>query len=856
MNGSKMQTSGTLGTFAGVFTPSILTILGIILFLRLGYVVGNAGLGWALVIIALANVISVLTSISLAAIATNMKVKGGGDYYLISRTLGLEFGGAIGIVLFFAQAVSIAFYSIGFGEVMATLLPPDMPGLAQLIAAAAVLLLFIFAWLGADWAARFQFVVMAILAAALASFFIGGILHWDVATLAANFTAPADSRPFWMVFAIFFPAVTGFTQGVSMSGDLKEPGRSLPNGTFAAVGVSLVVYFSAAMILAASLPGTILETDYNAMSRVAAIDWLVFAGVIAATLSSAMASFMGAPRILQALSADRIFPFLLPFASGVGSTNNPRRGVLLAGAIALFTIALGNLNLIAPIVSMFFLISYGLLNYATYFEARAASPFFRPTFRFYDRRLSLIGGLACLGVMLAIDITAGVIALSLLLAVFQYLKRMAGPVRWADSRCSYRLQQIRQHLLEVAETPEHPRDWRPHLLVFSDAAERRRPLLRLADWLQGASGFVTCIRILQGEGAKIRREKGAALEEIARDIRELEVDAFPLVVSGPNIRLALLSLVQSYGLGPLKGNTLMTNWIAHENGALSEYRAQRFGIYLRTAFRQGYNILLFSAETPAWEKCRAAPAAKRRIDVWWRGDATSRLMVLLAHMICCHKDWEGATIRVLDVSADVLTSGRTVADLAQTLAEIRITATPEVVAAANAEAVVAYSEDAALVFLPFRLMQGCPRDFFGNELAGLLDRLPLAAAVLAAKDIDLTAEPESGLAGELAGVLDDLADARKKAKKAEKSAEKSSQAVDEAMENWYTAVANGEADATVARLNKEVREAKNRAVHDARRAAKLSLRLEEVTRSARELGAEEADDIPGHHPSGDETVPS
>ncbi|MFW5989202.1 MAG: amino acid permease, partial [Desulfosudaceae bacterium] len=160
-----------LGTFAGVFTPSILTILGIILFLRLGYVVGNAGLLGALVIIGLANLISVLTSVSLAAIATNLKVKGGGDYYLISRTLGLEFGGAIGIVLFLAQSVSIAFYSIGFGEVLAHLIPFSMKGLPQIIAAGAVLLLFVFAWLGADWAAKFQSLIMIILFAAILSFF-------------------------------------------------------------------------------------------------------------------------------------------------------------------------------------------------------------------------------------------------------------------------------------------------------------------------------------------------------------------------------------------------------------------------------------------------------------------------------------------------------------------------------------------------------------------------------------------------------------------------------------------------------------------------------------------------------------
>jgi amino acid transporter len=416
---------GTLGTFAGVFTPSVLTILGIILFLRLGYVVGNAGLGQALLILLLANGISVLTSVSLSAIATNLKVKGGGDYYLISRTLGLEFGGAIGIVVFLAQSVSIAFYCLGFGEVVAYLFQTEFSILPQIIAALAVSFLFILAWLGADWATKFQYVVMVVLAAAILSFFIGGFIRWDSAQLVQNWSASQTSMGFWALFAIFFPAVTGFTQGVSMSGDLKDPGKSLPRGTFAAVGLSIIVYFIASVLFAAALPADVMISDYGAMKKVAYIAFLVTAGVIAATLSSAMASFLGAPRILQSLAADRIFPFLTPFAKGSGPTLNPRRGVLLSAGIAYATVAYGHLNLIAPVVSMFFLVSYGLLNYATYYEARAASPSFRPRFRYFNKWLSLAGALACLGTMMAIDFRAGIVAIAVLFAIFQYLKRTA-----------------------------------------------------------------------------------------------------------------------------------------------------------------------------------------------------------------------------------------------------------------------------------------------------------------------------------------------------------------------------------------------------------------------------------------------
>jgi hypothetical protein len=223
------RTGGRLGTFAGVFTPSVLTILGIILFLRLGFVVGSAGLGRALLIIGLANLISVLTSFSLATIATNLRVKGGGDYYLISRTLGVEFGGALGVVLFLAQSISIAFYTTGFGEAIGAVVGSGPGWLPQTVAAGAVVGLFVLAWVGADAATRFQYVVMTVLAGAIVAFFAGGLPSFDGQLLRANWT-PGGGHSFWLVFAIFFPAVTGFTQGVSMSGDLRDPARSLPLG--------------------------------------------------------------------------------------------------------------------------------------------------------------------------------------------------------------------------------------------------------------------------------------------------------------------------------------------------------------------------------------------------------------------------------------------------------------------------------------------------------------------------------------------------------------------------------------------------------------------------------------------------
>ncbi len=835
---------GTLGTFSGVFTPSVLTILGIILFLRLGYVVGNAGLGRALVILVLANSISVLTSISLSAIATNIKVKGGGDYYLISRTLGPEFGGALGIVLFLAQSVSIGFYCIGFGEVLAQMLPLSNFGLygPQLVAGGAVIFLFIFAWLGADWATRFQYVVMGILTAALISFFWGGIMNWDATNLAQNWRGPLDGPGFWILFAIFFPAVTGFTQGISMSGDLKDAGKSLPLGTFLAVGISIVVYFLSAVIFSASLPQSVLRGDYTAMKVVATFGFLVTAGVIAATLSSAMASFLGAPRILQSLASDRIFPFLLPFAKGEGATNNPRRGVLLAGAIAIVTIGIGNLNVIAPIVSMFFLISYGLLNYATYYETRAASPFFRPRFKWYDGRLSLLGGVSCLGVMLAIDISAGLISVAVLFSIYQYLRRTAGPARWADGSRSYHLQRVRDHLLAAAAAPEHPRDWRPQLLLFSDRPERRAPLLTLAAWITGNTGLITVVQIIEEHGAKaikLQKETENALE---KETAAYELGVFPLVVTASNFEIGIDMLVQAAGIGPLKTNTILFGWLFNETSRKPHIRKTLYDRRLKRIFKQGRNIIVLDAKEDRWEEMLLVPETERRIDVWWWDDATGRLMLLLAHLITHSKDWDDARIRVLSAEKKTDVVGP-VENLKTFLDDVRIDAEPVELETVDASTVEQQSGDASLVLIPLQIKGDRSLGPFGEPVENIIDRLPSVALVLAAEDIVLDAEPEEGKAAEIASALDHLAEAEKKAQKMEKEAETASLALDEKLARLSDMEKLEASPSEIQAVRDAVFEAEDAAELATRKTAKAETKARQAAQDAADTGAKLSDEL-------------
>jgi len=821
-----------LGTFGGVFTPSVLTILGIILFLRLGYVVGNAGLFKALIIIGIANLISVLTSISLAAIATNLRVKGGGDYYLISRTLGVEFGGAIGLVLFLAQSVSIAFYCIGFGEaVCAMLANPSLPPRA--IAAIAVAALFILAWIGADLATKFQYVVMVLLVAALGSFYVGSLAAWNPDTFAQSWTTDAGGPGFWVLFAIFFPAVTGFTQGVSMSGDLKDPGRSLPLGTFLAVGVSIVVYFTVALLFAGALPLQVLASDYGATRLASIFGPLIDAGVIAATLSSAMASFLGAPRILQSLAGDKIFPVLNPFAQGSGPANNPRRGVLLAAAIAFGTIAIGNLNLIAPVVSMFFLISYGLLNYATWFEARAASPSFRPRFRWFDQRLSLAGGLACLGAMLAIDLKTGLIAVSLLFAIYQYLKRTAGPARWADGRRSYIIHRALEHLKAAAHEPEHDRDWRPHILAFSDNPGRRAKLLQFAAWVEGGSGSTTAVQIVAGRGGRRLKQYQETESALRKELRKANSNAFPLVVLTPDLQSGIATLVQSFGFGPLKANTMLLNWINRTPENIKDPRAVRFTRNLQAIFRLGKNIIILDSKKDPLE----IPPQNRRIDIWWWDDATGRLMLLLNHLMTRSPDWDRSNIRVLAAGYDQA-SGKNIADLNATLEEARIDAATEVVINAGPESVVAYSNDASVVFMPFRFRRQTVAGPFGNPCGELLGQLPTTALVLAAEDIDLDAQPEEGPPGEMAVAQDNLEKARKNVETAEKNANKARKRMETARKEIEALQAREKNPAEMQKAEKELHEAKMQVEKTERKAVKAAVKAENAEKDAQAHGVE------------------
>ena len=728
---------GTLGTFGGVLTPSILTILGLVLFLRVAYVVGSVGLVKAMVILALATSVSVLTSISLSVVATNMRVRGGGEYFLISRTLGIEFGGAVGVVLYLAISVSIAFYAIGFAEALVTAFGDDRARIVQLVAAALVVLLAAVAFVGADLATRLQYVVMALLVLAIGSFLVGAIGSFSTSQLGDNLTSPNSDVGFWEAFAIFFPAVTGFSQGLAMSGDLKTPSRSITRGTFAAVGISTVVYVVVIVLLAGNASAAVLAGETTTiMGDLSAIQWTMIVGVLAATLSSALASALGGPRVLQRLGEDRVLPRLEIFAVGAGVLNNPRRALGLSVIIALITVAAGDINAISPVISMFFLATYGVINYATYFEIRAGGTSFRPTFRWFDHRASLLGTAACAGAIIAINPIAGALAGLILVALYSYLSRRDVGDRWVDSSGSHHYTQARNHLHSLALEPTGSRDWRPVVLTFVPRDPlTRRHLVTVATWLEGNSGFVTAVRLVDGAGPIARHSAHEIEFDLAEEVHEIHPGTYAKVLAVEDPATAVQVLVQSHGIGSVRAN-LSVFGVRDLRGSDDE-RAQ-YGEMLQNCVRSGTNVAVVNTRSDAWDRFEQTPRKSRTIAVWWSDDKAGQLLTLLGWLCQRHDDWDDATMIVYIPDSEHPNEVERVSNLVKSS---RIDAEVVAVDATPASFITAMS-GASFALAPLRVRRGVAVGPFDTSLGMIVESLPLSALILATEELDIGAQPD------------------------------------------------------------------------------------------------------------------
>ncbi|NQV26143.1 MAG: amino acid permease [Rhodopirellula sp.] len=705
------------------------------MFLRYGQVVGQAGVIYALVIVAVSKVITTLTALSLSAIATNTEVKGGGAYFLISRSLGVEFGGAIGVVFFLAQAISVAMYVIGFSEALVDTYGSAF-GSPVLIATVTNVVVFVCVFIGAGWTIKVQYFILAILGASLVSFFIGAAGDFDPALLRTNLQPSyLAGQNFFTMFALFFPAVTGIMAGANMSGDLRDPGRSIPKGTLAAVAVTAGVYLLQAVLLGGSRSSDELIGNNLIIKEIAWSGSLITAGVFAATLSSALGSMMGSPRILQALARDDVFPFLKFFGSGSGKSVEPRRATVVTFVIAQTCILLGDLNAIAPVITMFFMITYGTLNLATFYEAITKNPSYRPRFRFSHWSTSLLGAIACLSVMFLIDWVWAIVSLVLMAGLCWYVSLHEIEVRWGNMQSGLKFERTRRNLLKLEAEMYHPKNWRPIILALSGGAWTRPHLAVYGHWLSAGHGILTLSQIISGEVEDRLAQRTSAERMLRSFIEKQKLEAFPAVVVAPFVSDGIESLVQCHGIGGLRPNTVLLGWPNDST------KSEIFGANLRLISQLDRSIVAlrlknlvgtddFDDSEPVHDDPWKSPSGT--IDVWWRGHKNGQLMLLLAYLLTLNPEWRHRTIRLLRAVDNETAAEEVEKHLVKLSEESRIAVEASTIVVAEgtdvATTIQTRSRFSAIVIIGFEAPdEGCEREFFESieSIAGNLPRVIL-----------------------------------------------------------------------------------------------------------------------------------
>uniref|UniRef100_A0AAY4E727 Solute carrier family 12 member 1 n=1 Tax=Denticeps clupeoides TaxID=299321 RepID=A0AAY4E727_9TELE len=617
------------GWIKGVLVRCMLNIWGVMLFIRLSWVFGQAGAGLGVVIVLLSIVVTSVTCLSMSAICTNGVVRGGGAYYLISRSLGPEFGGSIGLIFAFANAVAVAMYVVGFAETVVDLLEEnnaimvDQQNDIRIVGCITVVLLLGISVAGMEWEAKAQIFLLIILLVAIANVFIGtvipatkdknskGFFNYHESIISENFLPEfRDGETFFSVFAIFFPAATGILAGANISGDLKDPQAALPKGTLLAIFITGITYLGVALSATVvrdatgNLNDTIVEgmscnfsaacdfgydfsacatkkcsfglmNNFQVMTMVSGFGPLIIAGTFSATLSSALASLVSAPKVFQALCKDNIYQGLKFFAKGHGKNNEPIRGYVLTFIIAVAFILIAELNTIAPIISNFFLASYALINFSCFHASYAKSPGWRPAYKYYNMWLSLFGALLCCVVMFVINWWAALLTYGIELLLYIYVTVKKPDVNWGSSTQAVTFISAVNNTLVLSGVDEHVKNFRPQCIVLTGAPKTRPALLDLAHSLTKNYGLFQPLSAHQGSRTDKLQELNTNLESHQAWLRSNKRKAFYAAVASDSLRNGSLSFLQAAGLGRLKPNTLMIgfkrDWRAAGAAAIQGY---------------------------------------------------------------------------------------------------------------------------------------------------------------------------------------------------------------------------------------------------------------------------------------------
>lgn len=666
------------GTFGGVFTPTLLTILGVIMYLRMGWVVGNAGLLGTWLIITVSFLITLCTALSMSAITTNIRIGAGGAYAIISQALGLEVGGSLGIPRYFSQGLAATMYIFGFREGWMGIFPYHDPFLVDI---AVFIFLFSIAYISANLAIKTQYIIMVVIVLSLVSIVMAAYsgsmqMPTDEALSWGSFKGSIENNfkgsNFWIVFAVFFPAATGIMAGANMSGELKDPKVSIPVGTLWAIGVSFIIYMALAYWLARTATENELLTNYNIIIDKAFYGPLIIAGILGATFSSALASIVGSSRILFAMGEHRVLPYS-KFLSGQSANGQPRNAMIVTGALIFITMLLRNINAIAPLVTLFFLVTYAMINIVVIIEQRLGLISYRPIFK-VNRWIPWIGLVSSVLAMFIINPTVSWITIMIVFVVYWFLSKQNLETPFEDVRSGLFVsfaEWAAKHTWGMKSMQQ--RAWKPNLMV---------PIRDVV----GAKGNFQFLRNIARPKGSIKLMGIESFKEDSKLVRELDAlsEAFRnkgVFSSWTVINTEEFAKGVNYGNQALKGAFFRPNIIFLNLQDHDDFETEIRPV-IKESIRLEIGILLFSAHPTArlGQRNIINVWVRDRKDNWSLGWDIGNLdlSTLIAYKL--KKNWN-AKIRLITVIDDekeyenatkFLKSLITLARLPQTLTEVHV----------------------------------------------------------------------------------------------------------------------------------------------------------------------------------------
>ncbi|XP_020817982.1 solute carrier family 12 member 6 isoform X1 [Drosophila serrata] len=796
--------SARMGTLIGVFLPCIQNIFGVILFIRLTWVVGTAGAVCGFLIVLTCCCVTMLTAISMSAIATNGVVPAGGSYFMISRSLGPEFGGAVGMLFYTGTTLAAAMYIVGAVEIVLTYMAPwasifgdftkDADAMYNNFRVYGTLLLIfmgLIVFVGVKFVNKFATVALACVILSIIAVYVGIFdnihgneklymcvlgkrLLKDIPIenctkedsflrdiycpegrceeyyLANNVTKVkgikglasgvfydnifpsflekgqfisygknaidientndqsynqimADiTTSFTLLIGIFFPSVTGIMAGSNRSGDLADAQKSIPIGTICAILTTSTVYLSSVMFFAGTVDNLLLRDKFGqsiggklVVANIAwPNQWVILIGSFLSTLGAGLQSLTGAPRLLQAIARDEIIPFLAPFAKS-SSRGEPTRALLLTICICQCGILLGNVDLLAPLLSMFFLMCYGFVNLACAVQTLLRTPNWRPRFKFYHWSLSLIGLTLCISVMIMTSWYFALIAMGMAIIIYKYIEYRGAEKEWGDGIRGMALTAARYSLLRLEEGPPHTKNWRPQILVLSKLNDNLLPKYRkifsFATQLKAGKGLTICVSVIKGDHTKISNKAVDAKSTLRKYMTDEKVKGFCDVLVAQQIGEGLSSVIQTIGLGGMKPNTVIIGW---------PYSWRQEG-------RNSWKTFIQTVRTVA--ACHMAlmvpkginfyPESNHKIggniDIWWIVH-DGGLLMLLPFLLKQHRTWRNCKLRIFTVAQIEDNSIQMKKDLKTFLYHLRIEADVEVVEMNNSD-ISAYTYERTLM---------------------------------------------------------------------------------------------------------------------------------------------------------------